>query len=170
MFPTVYYDLSDKQGQIVYSFPVSHDLYLSDLAVENYKIVYGGSNYAGTISSIDKDLKTSQLTTEELLLKVCQTDLYAAIKYDKFRQLYYRFLRKAIPDATTETDWKDKQVSVIVLDKEFNYLGETIIGTLKNCNWENCFVTPEGLNIEYVDPSNKNEEFLTLKIFAPKKI
>jgi hypothetical protein len=170
LFPTVYYDLSGKRGQIIYSFPVSHDLYLSDLAVENYRTVYGGSNDAGTISSIDRDLKTNHLTPEELLLKVCKTDLYGAVKYDKFRQVYYRFLRKAIPDATTETDWKDKPVSVIVFDKNFKYLGETVIGTLQNCNWENCFVSAEGLNVEYVDPANKNEDVLTLKIFAPRKI
>ena len=75
-----------------------------------------------------------------------------------------------MPNATTETDWRDKPVSVIVFDKNFNYMGETVIGTLKNCNWENCFVTSEGLNIEYVKPANNNEDILTFKIFAPRKI
>jgi len=135
-----------------------------------FPTVYYDLSYAGTISSIDRNLTTDHLSPEELLLKVCKTDLYAAIKYDKFRHVYYRFLRNAIPDATKETDWKDKPVSVIIFDKDFKYMGETVIGTLKNCNWENCFVTAEGLNIEFIDPGSKNEDVLFLKVFAPKKI
>jgi hypothetical protein len=170
LFPTVYYDLTDRPEEMVFSFPVSHDLYLSDITNERYKVVYGGSNNAGTITSIDKDLESSHLTPEELILKVCQTDLYGAIKYDKYRHVYYRFLRKAMPGATKETDWKDKQVAVIVFDQKLKYLGETVIGTLKNCNWENSFVTAQGLNIEFIDPKRKNEDFLTLKIFTPVNI
>lgn len=170
IFTTVYYDIQPEDDKMIYSFPVSHDLYIAAPGSNSYQTVYGGSNIAGTISSIGKDLKKNTLSQEEFILKVCKTDLYAAIKYDKYRKVYYRFLRKAIPDANDKTDWKDKQVTIIIFDKNFKYLGETDIGTIKDYNWENSFVTEEGLNIEYIDRKKNNEDYLTLKIFQPKII
>jgi hypothetical protein len=105
-----------------------------------------------------------------LIIRVCKTDLYAGIKYDKFRKVYYRFLRKAIPDATRETNLKDKPISVIIFDENFNYLGETTLGASRNYNWQNSFVTENGLNIEYNDDTDTKEDHLTLKTFIPQKI
>ncbi|EOR95313.1 hypothetical protein ADIARSV_1508 [Arcticibacter svalbardensis MN12-7] len=55
------------------------------------------------------------------------------------------------------------------MDKNFKYLCETNIGNGEDWNWQNSFVTKEGLNVEYT--GNKNDEsHLTLKIFNLKKI
>jgi Domain of unknown function (DUF4221) len=169
IYTTVYFDLARDPGQIVYSFPVSHDLYLADIDSDEYKTVYGGSNNATDITSfaISRRRKTP---LADLLLKTCKTDLYAAIKYDKYRRVYYRFLRRAVPDATNKTTLKDKPVAVIIFDENFHYLGETDLGTGNDYNWQNSFVTEEGLNVEFIDSHDLAEKYLNLKIFLPEKI
>lgn len=67
-------------------------------------------------------------------------------------------------------DMKDKPIVVIIYDEELNYLGETDLGSAKECHWENAFVSKEGLNIEWIKPNDIDEDFLTLKIFVLKKI
>lgn len=96
-FTFVYYDLI-PDNKVVYSFPVSHDIYLAGIESDSYSTRYAGSNEAAVISSFEKSMPY-----KELLLKMCKMDLYAAIKYDPYRKVYYRFLRKAIPDATYKT-------------------------------------------------------------------
>ena len=104
------------------------------------------------------------------VLVFVKQDMYGAIIYDRFRNVYYRIIRKAIPNAPMDTSWKEKEIAVILMDEEFNYLGETELGPEKQWHWQNSFVTEEGLNIEYLDHNDINEVNLTLKIFVPKKI
>ena len=169
-FTTVYSDLSPRDGEIIYSFPVSHDIYIAKIDAEGYRTVYAGSNEAGTISSFNKKSSMRrELPDDELLLKACEMDLYSGIKYDKYRKVYYRFLRRALPDANKKSKITDKPLAVIVFDENFNYLGETTLGKYKNYYCENSFVTEEGLNIEYIDDNDLKEDNLTFKIFSLQK-
>jgi hypothetical protein len=160
-------DLHSDGEKLVLSFPISHDLYIADLNTGQYKRVYGGSNFAGTIYSVKSKKKIP--TDEEIMYNFMTNDNYTAIKYDPFRKVYYRFLLKAIATPVKNQDFKTKPVDIIVMDENFTYLGETTIGTWKNWNWQNSFVTKEGLNIEYNgnDPEEKN---IILKIFTIKKL
>ena len=167
LFNLVYSDLHADGDKLVISFPVSHYLYLADLKTGKYEKVYAGSNFAGTISSINKNPKKT--SNEEILSHAVKQEIYTAIKFDKFRKVYYRFLLMALPEAKTHKGWKEKPISVIVMDQKFNYLGETIIGTGEEWNWQNSFVTQEGLNIEYIE-KDVDENYLTLKIFTLIKI
>jgi hypothetical protein len=56
------------------------------------------------------------------------------------------------------------------MDEQFNYLGETLIGKAEEWNWTNSFVTQEGLNIEYIDDNDMDEEHLNFKIFTIEKL
>lgn len=164
LFTNVYCDLAPN-NKMVYSFPVSHNLFVAEKNKEGYSMVYAGSNEAGTITSFK-----NKLSTEELIMEVCKTDLYAGIRYDKYRKVYYRFLRKAMPGASSMTTIVNKPLSVIIMDENFKYLGETTIGACNNYNWENAFVTEEGLNIEYLDKKDITEAYLHYKIFKPKNL
>ncbi len=170
MFTKVFPELHPDGDKIIFSFPISHDIYVTDIQSNNVKYIkkYAGSNYAGTIKSINKEKKKT--TREKLINHIVKQDLYATLKYDKYRKVYYRFIRKAISNATIHTQIKEKPLSVIIMDENFNYLGETDIGTSEDCYWQNSFVTKEGLNIEYLDHDDLDEVGLNLKIFLPKKI
>ena len=159
--------LHPEGDKLIYSFPVSHDLYIADIKGNTYEKIYAGSNFAGTISSLEKKDGRSN---EKIRSNFVRQDMYAAIIYDRFRKIYYRFLRRAIPNAPITTSWKDKEIAVIIMDENFNYLGETTLGTERECHWQNSFVTEEGLNVEYLGMDDIEEVNLTLKIFIPKSI
>ncbi|WP_081997732.1 DUF4221 family protein [Wocania ichthyoenteri] len=167
LFSEVFPQLHPDGKIIIYSFPVSHDLYIADIYGNTYKKVYAGSNFASTIMSLPKKHIRSK---EKVRSNFVRQDMYAAILYDKFRKVYYRYLRKAIPNAPLNQSWKEKEIAVIIMDKDFNYLGETVLGTEREWHWQNSFVTKEGLNIEYLDNSDIDEVNLTLKIFIPEDI
>jgi len=166
VFTEVYVDYVPDINKLIFSFPVSHDLYLSDLNSNNYKRISGGSIAAGTISSLKG--KPLGVSNEAIMNHFIKNDEYAAIKYDKYRKVYYRFLRKAIPDATAQTQYQEKKIIVIILDSNFDYLGETNIGKWQNWNIANTFVTKEGLNVEYI-PTSIDESKIILKVFTINK-
>ena len=90
--------------------------------------------------------------------------------YDPWRKAYYRFMQQGIKGATSQDQLTEKPVVVIMMDEQFNYLGETVLGTSDVWNWNNSFVTKEGLNIEYIGDIGINEDYLTLKVLSPKAL
>lgn len=163
----VFPELHPSGDKLIYSFPVTHDLYLMNIDSKKIEKFYAGSNKAGTINSLENKYRESN---ERIRSNFVRHDIYSAIIYDKFRKVYYRFLRKAIPNASLNTSWKKKKISVIMMDEKFNYLGETVIGIERRCHWQNSFITKEGLNIEYLNQDNIDEKNLLLKIYLPKNI
>lgn len=163
----VFPELHPDGDKLIFSFPVSHDLYIAKLNSDTYRKVYAGSNLAGTIHSIDRDSRNT--TSEMILIHYAREDQYAAIKYDRYRNVYYRFLLKGIPDATIRTRKEEKPIAVIIMNENFDYLGESVIGTGEDWYWQNSFVTKEGLNIEYIE-KDPEEKYLILKIFTIKII
>lgn len=158
------YPAITPDGKIVHSFPNSHDLYISDWNADEAKTVYGGSNKAGTLRSIDHILKG---TPNELVYSCyMEQDFYAAILYDPFRKVYYRYLLHSVPDATLKTPMESKPLTIIVMDEQFCYLGEKEIGTGMEWNWTNSFVTREGLNIEHIGTEPEDDDYLTFGLFT----
>jgi len=168
IFTKVFAEIHPNGNKLIYSFPVSHNLYITTVGSDEYKVIYGGSNFARTITSIDKKVKEN--TREKIGQHIASQDLYGAIKYDKFRKVFYRFLRKGIPNASVHMQIKKQLIAVIMMDSNFNYLGETVIGASEEWNWQNTFVTEEGINIEYLDSKDISEENINFKIFIPKRI
>jgi len=137
--------------------------------VESYKTVYAGSNQANDIRSIHNDRRI--MPKEYLLTVFLQQDLYMSILHDPYRNVYYRFMFQGISGPTVQTDVNEKPVAVIVMDEQFNYLSETVLGLWGKWNWYNSFVTAEGLMIEYFDPDlDSEEEYLTFKILTIEKL
>lgn len=164
----VYPALSSK-GEIIHSFPASHNLYLYKEGTNIPRKVYAGSNVATTIHSINYD--EPRKTPDELCLShYLQEDMYGAIIYDPYRKMYYRFLIRGIPNASIKTSIEEKLINIIIMDENFNYLGETTLGKGKEWNWANSFITQEGLNIEYIDAKDINEDYLILKTFIPANL
>lgn len=167
--PTQVFSTLSPEKELVFSFPASHNLYVTRWDEDETRAVYGGSNVASTIHSIDYgDVKK---TPDELVVEnYIKEDMYGAVLYDPYRKLYYRFLLRGLPNATIKTVKEEKPIVVIMMDGQFNYLGETTLGTGKEWNWTNAFVTQEGLNIEYIGDIGINEDYLTLKVWCPEAI
>lgn len=167
--PTQVYPTLTPNGELVFSFPASHYLYIASCNSETYTKIYGGSNNATTIHSIDFD--DPRETPNELIIEnYLREDMYGAILYDSYRKMYYRFLLQGVPNATVNSVKEEKPITIVIMDDKLNYLGETVIGTGKEWNWKNSFITQEGLNIEYIDNEDINEDYLNFKIFTPEPI
>lgn len=166
-FTEVFSELHPDRNKIIYSFPVSHFLYIAEINSDIYEKVFAGSNEIKTIESVKSKIKRTKRA--DLLVHHAKQDIYGAIIYDKYRKLYYRFLRRAIENANYRTRLEDKIISIIILDDNFEYLGETNLGTGIHWNWQNSFVTKEGLNIEFTG-NDYNEDYLTFKIFTIKNL
>jgi hypothetical protein len=166
---TMVYPALSPAGELIYSFSASHDLHLAKGDAETYETVYAGSNVAGTIHSVDWD--NPRQTPDKLLFAYfAGEDIYTSILHDPWRNLYYRFMLQGISGATSDTRKEDKPIIVIVMDGQFNYQGETVIGTWRQWRWENSFVTAGGLNIEYIDADDENEDYLHFRIFKIKEL
>lgn len=164
---TTPYATVSPYGDFVYSFPPSHDLYIAKPYSNTYKKVYGGSNYAENISSIDYQEKRE--TPQNMVLEnYVQQDMYGPILYDQYQGVYYRFIYERLSNQQRSNSISDKNISIIVVDEDFHYLGEKRIGTGKNWNVRNSFVTQEGLNIEYLSPANQDEDYIVFKVFQLK--
>lgn len=161
VFPLLHPD----QSKIIYSFVPSHHVYLSSLdGLEKYDTIFAGSNSAGTISSLEK--KTQKMGAKEVVSNFVRQDRYCAILYDEYRKVYYRFMRKAIPNASKETHWNEKEIVIIIMDENFKYLGESVLGPGNIWNWQNSFITQNGLNIEYIDENDIEEAYLNFQVFT----
>ncbi len=169
LFMQVYPTISST-GKIVHSFTASHEIYISNWNSNVSQSLYGGSNVARTIYSIDWDFLSERTPRELIYTHYLQQDLYSAILYDPWRKIYYRFMQQGIKNATTRTQLNEKPLIIIFMDEQFEYLGEKLIGTAEEWNWTNSFVTEEGLNIEYIDPKDIEETYMNFKIFTIKQI
>lgn len=149
----------------LYSFPPSHDVLVAKRA--NYEWKYGGSNNAKTIRSIDKPLKKT--TNKDMVENYICQDMYGPLLYDENRDLIYRYITYSLSTTKAKDNPLDKNVGIIVMDNELNYIGEVLLGSGHNWNVNNSFVTKEGLNIEYIN-SQDDEDILTLKIINFNKI
>lgn len=165
-FTEAYADWNPNTQKLIFSFPVSHQLYTARLESHNYEAVNGASNQSASISSFPVEI--SKMQVKELTRHILETDEYGPIRYDPYRNVYYRFLRHAIKRTFSPGQWNDKELSIIILDKDFNYLGEKNIGSMRNWYIQNAFVNEKGLHIEHI-PAVLNEDLLIYKIFTLNK-
>ncbi|GHT22166.1 hypothetical protein FACS189430_03530 [Bacteroidia bacterium] len=149
----------------IYSFPVSHDIHVYDVKKKQVKTFCAGSSFIEQISpyKTGKDYNPDEKT--DYLKYALEQASYYKVLYDPYRQIYYRLV--GLPSA--KLDMKDmktykKELSVIILDKDFSFLGETFLGI----DYEPfcAFVNKDGLNILSKYIVGKKIEFST---FLPKR-
>lgn len=168
IFNSPYYTFNEEEGKIVISFPVSHDLYLALYNQDTLSKVISGSKYSEYISPLNVDSKKVP-TKSEMAEYIKNSDIYGPIFYDKDNLLYYRFVQYGITSLNESLTWEDKNYSIIILDNDLNYIGETEIGSHREWNVNNCFIADGGIYIEYLSENRlENEDFLFFKKFTPK--
>lgn len=111
----------------IYSDEIKDSIYTLSLDFKELKKYSAKSRYI-------KKTKVEVLpeaTIDYRLKRKCELPVYGNLIYDKYRNVYYRF---AFPkqDLDGERDFMEiyqegrKQFSIIILDKDFNILGETL--------------------------------------------
>jgi len=163
-YTTVHYDLNSSTQEMIYSFPITHDLYVGELGESNLRKVESARDVKSILPLMTNNAGVA--TRMEMTEHVKQTDIYGGIKYDPHRNLYYRLLKKGINNVAEDISWQEKPIIILILDENLEYVGEYEIGLLKDWNTENMLVTKEGLLIEYLGSEKaEDEDFIIFKLF-----
>ncbi|MCM1110374.1 MAG: DUF4221 domain-containing protein [Clostridium sp.] len=149
----------NDNGEITTNFPASDSLYVYNPFTGSRK-----SYFAGLTEPIEIKPHENK-SYEDIFINFIINYQYSGIVYDRYRQLYYRIVLHPYPNYDAENlreECRKKPVSIVILDNEFNKVGETILPD-KLYYASNVFVTNEGLNIQAVSDDDDIMEFATFK-------
>ena len=149
----------------IYSFYVDEDILVTSIDHAEVKRIKAKSKY---INTPDEKL---DFESESAPIKVLTLARYGDLMYDPYREVYYRF---AYPKTELEdnVNWMGKAIygrkkfSVIILDKDFQIIGETLFPEAIYNPYAS-FVSKEGLYIsrDYQMNYDQSEDFMTFELF-----
>jgi hypothetical protein len=149
------YDLNNK-GETVLSYPADDHVTVYDIVSNTTRRYFAGYSkkdiiHQKNVSRIDE------------LLQYLESTLYGNIHFDPYRNLYYRFVY--LPSSDYDINNRDtyvKNMSIIILDSEFNKVGEYDLKE-KTSMSRGAFVSKEGLHIQTLSDDDDFMKFITLK-------
>lgn len=110
--------------QFIYAFRMSHDIIVTKDHIES-KHIRAKSQY---IDELQTEGFSNKLSFEEFNKLASEQATYGNIVYDKYRDVYYRFAYPECEVNSTSFEYIfcRKEFSIIILDNEFNIIGETL--------------------------------------------
>lgn len=158
-----YYTISPN-GRIIVSFPASHDLAVSSLdSLSNVTMSFAGSRYIKEIKSYPAIKSPVGISSSDIWKWYMGNPSYEGILYDKYRELYYRIARLPDNDYENGVRGNHKPISIIVLDKHLNYLGEELLDIGPRYLPSNTFVSRNGINIQILTDNEDILKYYTYK-------
>lgn len=161
----IYHTLGREQS-IVYSFPMDNYLYRYSDKSDSLQRIYAGSKYIQSIKSSDLPYSKMKKDNKKGIQYYVSQSTYANIIYDKYRNLYYRVAEHPIKDWKINSRTFIKPFSIIILDQNFNIIGESEVIDNGSYNRDNLHCTPEGLIIQKYD---SNEDIIIFSLFKLQK-
>mgnify|MGYP001051422699 FL=1 len=148
----------------VYSFYFDETIYIASQDHDSIKSVKVKSKYIDKVRMLDD---YGNLT----FIDACENPNYGNLLFDKYRNVYYRI---AYPETEIEKGvnglellhYGRKRFSIIILDKDFNIIGETLFPDY-TYNSTVMFIREDGLYISdshYLNP-NYNDDVLSFRKF-----
>lgn len=140
---------------LVYSFPITSDIYVYDLEKETFKSFSLPSKYA-------KNLVPPFSQNDSFFSTRMSEPIFKEIVYAPHNRVYYRFILHAIKDWNGDeymNDYDDRAFSIQIIGEDFSLINE--IKLPKNKYYQrDFFVNEKGL---YLSLSNKNNNLDSLK-------
>ena len=165
---TNYMTYNPETDRFVHSFPICHNVYVHHLSGQAAEY-YAGSRYISEITSIKKE---KLFDRQERYKYYLTTPSYSSIYYDPYRKVYYRFALQAISkEDVLKNDpglSRIKHASIIILDREFNKIGETLLPRFSYTEYM-VFITKEGVHIGKWSKSKNDENHLYFGVFELSK-
>jgi Domain of unknown function (DUF4221) len=165
-YHTVPSNVKGKNDFLVYSFGIDHNLQVlkPDGTIETHE---ARSDYFDSIDPIRRN--------EDETVAFLKRGIYAMVMYDKYRNVYYRVAgletKHVLPNGKPKADIH-KPYSIIILDENFNKIGETVLEPLEQFLIKDWFVCREGLCISSANPLNKeiDESKMTFHVLKLDKV
>lgn len=144
-FRMPYYDIANNF--MIVSFSAHHDILKVDISTGNVEEYYAGSKFVEKITSypFPKEERYPSISEWEWYMT---TPSYEGIFYDKYKDIYYRIVRLPVNKYIDDEKYNSKTTSIIILDSNLNYIGESKLPTSVIFSPFNSFVSDEGLNIQ----------------------
>jgi hypothetical protein len=147
------------------SFPADHFIYKVNVFSKQIDKYYGGSKYFDTIQSLNKGKNYKDKSRINEFFTTNPS--YSSIVFDKYRNMFYRIADLPIRHYQEGVKAQSiKQFSIIILDSNFNKIGETLLPHLMYSRIA-FFVSRDGLNFKKYD---HDDDHITFTSFRPEKI
>lgn len=153
----------------VYSFHYDENIYIASIKHDFIRQVKVKSRFIDKVVLPDDYDRTKGLSLS--LKKFCEEPNYGNMFFDKYRNVYYRiaYPRTKIEDEINPINvWQfgRKMFSIIILDKDFNIIGETVFPKY-TYNSKLIFIKEDGLYISdnHSENSNFSDDVLSFRRF-----
>jgi len=158
-YSNIYFAFNQESKIFVLSFPADYRLHLKSLD-KRQMVVDANSKYFNQIDPMkEDDMREDFMTyTRHYLTNFS----FGPIYFDRHRNVYYRFVEHPITESDFENRNWLKTCSIIILDKDFNIIGESKFGNNVN---KMAIVDDLGLLIPIQCPED-NEDFLCIGVYT----
>lgn len=159
------YNFSDSI--LIVSYPPENNLYTYDISKQ--KLVTVNNDKSQYVDHIESPTSKPTNNSYERNLFSLQQDFFTSIYYDKYRNLYYRFIKKGLSKEEAKKHLKNPRKGVnpdryiMVYDKEFNLLHEEKVSFLQTSR--EVFILPDGLYLKGNYKNNENKVYFQQYIF-----
>ncbi len=176
-FSSPYFDKCWTHYDIAHSHTFNNDKFICSFAIDDSIYVINTKNNLKKSFLMKSDYKIkkvdalncSKIKSKERNQKYTNY-YYSSIAYDKYKNIYYRFLILPIKNFNPKNKYKriNRQFVISIFDDKFNKIGESKIFNIKpkyiNFDW---FITKEGLWISSSNPNKQdyNENYMTYQLF-----
>jgi hypothetical protein len=165
------YTVNDKY-EVVHNFTFDKDIYVRNVFDDSpIKAEAAPSRYFDEVLPWQTEpIDVTDDGDEEFYIT---SNSYKSILWDKWRKVYYRFAERGVElfdDEGLRRDWTDKKLSVIIIDEEFNVVGESEIPS-NTYFIADSFVTKDGLHISTNHEKNPalQEDYFKFHVFKLSK-
>ncbi|WKV13760.1 DUF4221 family protein [Marivirga harenae] len=158
---------NEVNKNIIMSFPNDEYIYVID-AQGNKTQHFAGSSEMNTLKPLANEVYNDDERTFRLQAK---QGFYSGFKYDRWRKVYYRFVYNPT-DKFADRSTLGKNASIIILNKDFEIVGESPINA-KKYSFGITFINKEGLHLfnnnqyEKEDDSEFSFDLFKLKNATP---
>ena len=159
------YNFSDSI--LIVSYPPDNNLYAYD--INKQKLVTVNNDKSQYVDNIESPTSKPTNNSYERNLFSLQQDFFTSIYYDKYRKLYYRFIKKGLPKEEAKEHLKNPRKGgnpdryIMVYDKEFNLLHEEKVSFLQTSR--EVFILPDGLYLKGNYENNENKVYFQQYIY-----
>jgi len=158
----------NNKSEIIFSFPIDSNLYKYDITNNSFQKI--SSDLKSKFKPTYIPMPCHDLNDEKYQYYIKASTRYESIKYDKYKDIYYRIILLKPNNLTMANAVSlDYKISIMVLDSNFKILSEDLL-PLGRYDFDDFFVTKEGLWLSTNNPNNPNfnDEIMSFDLFTLK--
>ena len=150
----------NDDDKLILSFPADSNVYVysDDLDQPELAYAFKSQYFNGSLNPLSYQ---PDITADTLTKHYLRNDSYGPIYYDPFTNKYLRIAEKKISYDDYKTKKWIKEKSIIISDKNYKVVGETIID--RKCDPYCILFTPQGIYVKCNDSSENVISFIRFK-------